>query len=82
MITPLDPERYVRTPWKNGGGVTVDPAPGTPLNDAVGRASALLNGGDDDEGILPRNSPYTYVLSGQAKTLAETGYGRSADPGA
>jgi environmental stress-induced protein Ves len=24
MITPLDPERYVRTPWKNGGGVTVD----------------------------------------------------------
>ncbi len=24
MITPLDPARYVRTPWKNGGGVTVD----------------------------------------------------------
>jgi uncharacterized protein len=24
VITPLDPERYVRTPWKNGGGVTVD----------------------------------------------------------
>ena len=24
MITPLDPEGYVRTPWKNGGGVTVD----------------------------------------------------------
>ena len=24
MITPLDPDRYVRTPWKNGGGVTVD----------------------------------------------------------
>jgi len=24
MITALDPERYVRTPWKNGGGVTVD----------------------------------------------------------
>ena len=23
-ITPLDPARYVRTPWKNGGGVTVD----------------------------------------------------------
>jgi environmental stress-induced protein Ves len=24
MITPLDPTRYRRTPWKNGGGVTVD----------------------------------------------------------
>ena len=24
MITPLAPARYVRTPWKNGGGVTVD----------------------------------------------------------
>ena len=24
MITPIDPEHYVRTPWKNGGGVTVD----------------------------------------------------------
>ena len=24
VITPLDPARYVRTPWKNGGGVTVD----------------------------------------------------------
>ena len=24
MITPLDPASYVRTPWKNGGGVTVD----------------------------------------------------------
>ena len=24
MITPLDPDRYQRTPWKNGGGVTVD----------------------------------------------------------
>ena len=24
LITPLDPNRYVRTPWKNGGGVTVD----------------------------------------------------------
>ena len=24
MITLLDPDRYVRTPWKNGGGVTVD----------------------------------------------------------
>lgn len=24
MITPLDPDSYVRTPWKNGGGVTVD----------------------------------------------------------
>ena len=24
MITPLDPTRYVRTPWKNGGGVTTD----------------------------------------------------------
>jgi environmental stress-induced protein Ves len=23
-ITPLDPSGYVRTPWKNGGGVTVD----------------------------------------------------------
>ena len=23
-VTPLDPEQYVRTPWKNGGGVTVD----------------------------------------------------------
>ncbi len=22
--TPLDPDQYVRTPWKNGGGVTVD----------------------------------------------------------
>ncbi len=24
MITPLDPAGYVRTPWKNGGGVTTD----------------------------------------------------------
>jgi environmental stress-induced protein Ves len=24
VITPLDPAHYVRTPWKNGGGVTVD----------------------------------------------------------
>ena len=24
MIAPLEPGRYVRTPWKNGGGVTVD----------------------------------------------------------
>ena len=24
LITPLDPARYVRTPWKNGGGITVD----------------------------------------------------------
>jgi len=24
VITPLDPARYVRVPWKNGGGVTVD----------------------------------------------------------
>lgn len=24
MITPLDPDQYVRTPWKNGGGVTTD----------------------------------------------------------
>jgi hypothetical protein len=24
LITPLDPQRYVRTPWKNGGGVTTD----------------------------------------------------------
>jgi len=24
MITPLDPAGYRRTPWKNGGGVTVD----------------------------------------------------------
>ena len=24
VITPLDPNRYVRTPWKNGGGVTTD----------------------------------------------------------
>lgn len=24
MITPLDPARYLRTPWKNGGGVTTD----------------------------------------------------------
>lgn len=23
-ITPLDPASYVRTPWKNGGGTTVD----------------------------------------------------------
>jgi uncharacterized protein len=23
-VTPLDPERYLRTPWKNGGGITVD----------------------------------------------------------
>ena len=23
-IIPLDPRRYVRTPWKNGGGVSVD----------------------------------------------------------
>ncbi len=23
-ITPLDPAAYVRTPWKNGGGTTVD----------------------------------------------------------
>jgi uncharacterized protein len=24
VITPLDPAGYVRTPWKNGGGVTTD----------------------------------------------------------
>jgi uncharacterized protein len=24
LITPLDPDHYVRTPWKNGGGVTTD----------------------------------------------------------
>jgi uncharacterized protein len=24
LITLLDPARYVRTPWKNGGGITVD----------------------------------------------------------
>jgi environmental stress-induced protein Ves len=24
LITPLDPDHYVRTPWKNGGGFTVD----------------------------------------------------------
>jgi environmental stress-induced protein Ves len=24
MITPLDPKDYRRTPWKNGGGVTID----------------------------------------------------------
>jgi uncharacterized protein len=24
LITPLDPARYVRTSWKNGGGITVD----------------------------------------------------------
>jgi uncharacterized protein len=24
VITPLDPDRYQRTPWKNGGGVTTD----------------------------------------------------------
>ena len=24
LITPLDPDRYQRTPWKNGGGVTTD----------------------------------------------------------
>jgi environmental stress-induced protein Ves len=24
LITPLDPARYQRTPWKNGGGITVD----------------------------------------------------------
>jgi environmental stress-induced protein Ves len=24
MITPLDPTSYRRTPWKNGGGVTID----------------------------------------------------------
>jgi len=24
VIAPLDPNRYVRTPWKNGGGVTID----------------------------------------------------------
>jgi environmental stress-induced protein Ves len=23
-ITPLDPDQYLTTPWKNGGGVTVD----------------------------------------------------------
>jgi uncharacterized protein len=23
-VTPLDPDRYQRTPWKNGGGFTVD----------------------------------------------------------
>ena len=23
-VTPLDPDRYQRTPWKNGGGVTTD----------------------------------------------------------
>ena len=24
LITPLDPDHYRRTPWKNGGGVTID----------------------------------------------------------
>lgn len=24
MIIPLDPSQYLRTPWKNGGGVTTD----------------------------------------------------------
>ena len=24
VVTRLDPSRYVRTPWKNGGGVTID----------------------------------------------------------
>ena len=24
LITPLDPDQYVRTPWKNGGGVMTD----------------------------------------------------------
>src|SRR5258707_4970747 len=24
VVTRLDPSRYVRTPWKNGGGVTTD----------------------------------------------------------
>lgn len=24
LITPLDPDRYQRTPWRNGGGVTTD----------------------------------------------------------
>jgi environmental stress-induced protein Ves len=24
MITPLDPSQYRQTPWKNGGGVTID----------------------------------------------------------
>jgi environmental stress-induced protein Ves len=24
MIIPLDPARYMRTPWKNGGGITTD----------------------------------------------------------
>ncbi|WP_421994651.1 HutD family protein [Reyranella sp.] len=24
LITPLDPAGYIRTPWRNGGGVTVD----------------------------------------------------------
>jgi environmental stress-induced protein Ves len=24
VITPLNPDHYVRTPWKNGGGVTTD----------------------------------------------------------
>ncbi len=24
VIAPLDPSRYLRTPWKNGGGVTID----------------------------------------------------------
>ena len=25
-VTPLDPARYRRLPWKNGGGVSVDMA--------------------------------------------------------
>ena len=24
LVTPLDPDQYLTTPWKNGGGVTVD----------------------------------------------------------
>src|SRR5262245_30603214 len=59
MITPIDPAQYRRTPWKNGGGVTIDiaeddgwrfgrtpiTAPG-PFSDYTGfdRAQVLVSG--------------------------------------
>ncbi len=51
-----------------------NPAEGVALADVVSKAAGFLNGSSNAEGIIPKGSPYTYELTGQAKTLAETGY--------
>jgi environmental stress-induced protein Ves len=41
-LTPLDPADYIRTPWKNGGGVTVDIASEHDRDAARGGWSGLV----------------------------------------